>query len=1194
MDYNHNNQDNDSSASSTASYSSSNNSDHDDDDKDNHNNHNDPSILLKQYLIHRPISADFVTDSNQFQTNQNDNNEDEDEFFSPPTKTSLISSSWKTRESIHSLLQHRTQLLQKLNIHVENHHSNSYRQQHPSSNKFHIDKYLNEIQNDENDVMTYNMIQRTFSIAAMSVVQGLKQQLKDMKDYQDEMEEEAASGGKGKGKGLSTSGKGKGKGGGGCGDIVPPLLRVLDKVDQVKLKCFDTALNHDTIVKSITSSTSSSTTSRKRKSLSSSSSSSTATATTSTPNLKKIKKEDVTTSTISASKSKTDTTNNTTSTSAGTSDNQSSSFTSTNTGILNNSIDSRLTTSRAILCTAASIVFKELTPKYKNYGNGFDNDNDDDDDDDDDDYYNNNISNINNSGGVSGSTTKKNENDDENDINILDVPQNTHDRPKKTLGDDKNNSIDADESDGERTDTDISNNDMEEGEGNNNDDNKNNNNNKKNDNLSSSANNTTMKTSNKPIINMGAVAMSAEIFAQRSIEQILSSVKKGEQRRKWRMDCAKRTLVQRQYELSRSSYGFITETSTTTASLGEKIGGNTNGNGSILEKYLAWKDYSTTSTFDNANCVTEGSSDDDTEDDDDHNDDFEKDYVLDRRRLESEQQLESVEWKNKCLPRMKDIMNVGPGHVIMHDLQWKTRFHRVLDMLNTLATCRESDHSFTTKTKKVVFNEPNYGLHLIITTQSDYGKFMDALAPLDYAVNNDSPFYLRSLGYAGNDKKRRRLRIEHFTPIGLSGQKDAPYNVLVTTYTTFIKDYLHFCQIPFQAVILDDGMSWLGTANYDPNGKLGKVFDKGIWNQSDNHAGLAGVGYNKWDFSADANTLLKAEDETGQKKHTLVGLTARHRIIIASSLHSKYRGVTYSSPVPGLLSFFFPQFTDVVKEEWDRSRIQSCSESIEHLRKLLCRNIVVFTGCNPSQNMYSLALSSMIGKLHLHISSSNNMQITFSSSDTESLDDKGVHVSTDSMISHGKIVQSRRFAASWLRQGSAIRYELGTTSLDPITNVIKAKTSTGYVCEEIVTASSLTPSGSGGVISGQAAFKTAVRCGRTFASEQGLRQHIAALHAPPGTWLCRSCGSDCGTSQARTHHERSCGTNNTLGKTMSHCQIELFFFHQNFSFLNEMQFNSKFNVTRYDKRKSSGGSDPNGWSNLKKEEVGIGDWKRSQ
>lgn len=51
----------------------------------------------------------------------------------------------------------------------------------------------------------------------------------------------------------------------------------------------------------------------------------------------------------------------------------------------------------------------------------------------------------------------------------------------------------------------------------------------------------------------------------------------------------------------------------------------------------------------------------------------------------------------------------------------------------------------------------------------------------------------------------------HFKSIGLSGPKNAPYNVIVTIYKTFIQDYLlHLCQIPFQAVILDDGMSWLG------------------------------------------------------------------------------------------------------------------------------------------------------------------------------------------------------------------------------------------------------------------------------------------------------------------------------------------------------------------------------------------------
>ena len=122
----------------------------------------------------------------------------------------------------------------------------------------------------------------------------------------------------------------------------------------------------------------------------------------------------------------------------------------------------------------------------------------------------------------------------------------------------------------------------------------------------------------------------------------------------------------------------------------------------------------------------------------------------------------------------------------------------------------------------------------------------------------------------------------HFKSIGLSGPKNALYNVIVTIYKTFIQDYLHLCQIPFQAVILDDGMSWLGTAHYDPNGQFGKVFDKGIWNQSDNHAGLAIVGYyDEWDFSLDVNSYYdNIEKETGkqeqqpqEQKKALIGLS---------------------------------------------------------------------------------------------------------------------------------------------------------------------------------------------------------------------------------------------------------------------------------------------------------------------------------
>lgn len=67
-------------------------------------------------------------------------------------------------------------------------------------------------------------------------------------------------------------------------------------------------------------------------------------------------------------------------------------------------------------------------------------------------------------------------------------------------------------------------------------------------------------------------------------------------------------------------------------------------------------------------------------------------------------------------------------------------------------------------------------------------------------------------------------------------------------------------------------------------------------------------------------------------------------------------------------------------------------------------------------------------------------------------------------------------------------------------------------------------SGQNGNVVGLGAYRAAVRCGRLFNSEAGLRQHILASHAPPDTWLCRNCGEDCGTSQARSHHERSCGT----------------------------------------------------------------------
>ena len=185
---------------------------------------------------------------------------------------------------------------------------------------------------------------------------------------------------------------------------------------------------------------------------------------------------------------------------------------------------------------------------------------------------------------------------------------------------------------------------------------------------------------------------------------------------------------------------------------------------------------------------------------------------------------------------------------------------------------------------------PIYGPHLIITTAADMQSFMDLFASIDYSYlgssgyrgsgrsgnsavadrdrdhaedydninDDDGDGYkprLRALQYTGNNAKRRRLCTEHFTLTSLLGLPDCPFNVGLTTYEAFFKDYIHFCQIPFQVVVLDDGISLLGTAHYDPNGQLGKIFDMGVWSKSDNHAGLAGVGYDTWDFGMDVKSV---------------------------------------------------------------------------------------------------------------------------------------------------------------------------------------------------------------------------------------------------------------------------------------------------------------------------------------------------
>ena len=667
--------------------------------------------------------------------------------------------------------------------------------------------------------------------------------------------------------------------------------------------------------------------------------------------------------------------------------------------------DSRSTISRAILCAAASLTFKELTPKFN----------------------------------------------DSQDINVSNIPQN---QTKQNDLDDGNQDQDQRQKE---------------------------------------------KATDERDIDMDAVTKAAEIFAKRVVEQVFGAVTRAEKRRKWRIDCARSDLVSKEKNFCLSSTG-------------------------VLDQFFRWKNLNNVTVTDSD---VSGRDDDiqmkdfSTCNDDDDDDSFEK-----SKQRKPIPDTNSDEWNLMCLPRLLEIMNAGAGHVVLHDMQWTTRFYRILQLLTKLATPR-TVHFGNKKTGYDV--EANFGPHLIITTERDLDMFVSALGQVDYSLSDefsaDHKFCLRGLRYHGSKASRRRIRIQHFTSVGVSGLPETPYNIIVTTYTSFVEDYLHFTHIPFQSVVLDDGMSWLGAAHSDPNGKFGKAFHKMMWSKSDDHGGLAGVQDDQWNFALDialddkGKVTFNSNNEDNLLPKPRIGLTARHRILVASALHSKYREVIYSTPVPALLSFLLPQFTEVVKEEFDRSRIHTCEKSMEYMRMLLCRGIVVYQGSDyantAKKDEPNLAISAMTGTgAYEGGNKSYSSQI-----------DKKRSISTDKMISEGRIMQSRRLAASWIKAGSPIRQELGNLPLDPLLSMLKLRSSDGCICEEIIAPSSASTNNQSGSVPGNPSFRTALRCGREFGSEQGMRQHLAALHAPPGTWLCRTCSIDCGTSQSRTHHERSCSSN---------------------------------------------------------------------
>jgi len=518
--------------------------------------------------------------------------------------------------------------------------------------------------------------------------------------------------------------------------------------------------------------------------------------------------------------------------------------------------------------------------------------------------------------------------------------------------------------------------------------------------------------------------------------------------------------------------------------------------------------------------------------------------------------LNDAEWTESCLPRMLAILNKGAGHAILHDRQWNDRSFRIANLLQNMATSSLPPRE-QSSTQRALY--PNYGPHLVVTSSGeDFDKFAAVFGQLGHGLHStvfkkgdrssrrgcnfptassDDDVLLRVLPYHGSKAQRRQLR-KHFGSVSpspeshfsfLGGLPDSPFHVILTTYSELVEDYAHFCQIPFQVVVLDDGMSWLGCSHSDPHGKIGKVWNSGLWNNFDFGSGRAGVAVDggqistSWDFSKDAvgldagdkpkissSSVSGSVGERNSRGKLPIGLTARHRILLASSMHAQYRGQIYKAPVLGLLSFLAPQFAEAVRDDWERSRLFSCKKSMAYIRTMIARLIVVYAGdaiVRDPNDLIVQSLKSLNGELPLPSLNNRIAQ-----------EDEGL----DKLIKSQKIVHSRKFAVAWFQPFSSIRKELGIMSFDSILTAVKRSNAMGFACEEAVTASSLTASGAGGCVVGLSAYRPAVRCGRCFSSEQGLKQHIASSHAPPGTWLCRSCGGDCGTSQARAHHERTC------------------------------------------------------------------------
>ena len=194
-------------------------------------------------------------------------------------------------------------------------------------------------------------------------------------------------------------------------------------------------------------------------------------------------------------------------------------------------------------------------------------------------------------------------------------------------------------------------------------------------------------------------------------------------------------------------------------------------------------------------------------------------------------------------------------------------------------------------------------------------------------------------------------------------------------------------------------------------------------------------------------------------------LTARYRILLASSMTAVFKGQAYKASAKGLLCFLCPEASDIMKEIWEANRAFSCRDTINSIRGQIATSMAVYSGDGNVRNpggITNLALQAMNGEYPANNIVANNV----------------VSIAGDSFeeVNGSK---SRPYAISWFRSDASIRHELGALNQAP-----KAT-----ISQKVLPASCLTVSGAGGLVSGQYAYRPAVN--RSFNSEQ-WRQHTAA------------------------------------------------------------------------------------------------------